>query len=235
MPARSAIQLSGLFEQLRPHFEAGRPYATWNSGERFEYVRTFFDLVRTLPRVRVPDAPEWQDVLAWWLWPDNDRYSKPEPKNVWKWHKFSSTTFGYYTNWVLGGMIALATEEANPGQLSEWSLGDWPKTGLPWIVFWLKELMLWGALEPVASDLLARGVTATRAAAQRQAQSYYRQWAGLSANDLLNPSAVRNWVDELREQQPMSEVVFGPGDIKVELLRHLNNSVSHPCAPSRHR
>ena len=33
----------------------------------------------------------------------------------------------------------------------------WPRSGLPWIGFRLKELVNWGTLDPVAAFLLARG------------------------------------------------------------------------------
>ena len=79
-------------------------------------------------------------------------------------------------------------------------LGDWPRSGLPWIAFWIKELINWGTLEPVAAYLLARGDAVDRPQAEANAQAYYNaQSADADPNDLLDPRAIRDWVDARRE------------------------------------
>ncbi|MEK9209637.1 S8 family serine peptidase [Sphingomonas sp. 2378] len=37
------------------------------------------------------------------------------------------------------------------GPVDALTIDDWPRSGLPWIAFWLKELVNWGTLDPVAA------------------------------------------------------------------------------------
>src|SRR3546814_14720855 len=67
-------------------------------------------------------------------------------------------------------------------------IADWPLSGLPWIGFWLKELISWGTLDPVAAFLLARGDAVDRPQAELDAKAYYAgRPARAAANALLDP------------------------------------------------
>src|SRR5271166_6117050 len=48
-----------------------------------------------------------------------------------------------------GCIIALAENEAHGDTLQPTTLEDWDQTTLPWIALWLKELIVWGTLDPV--------------------------------------------------------------------------------------
>ena len=57
----------------------------------------------------------------------------------------------------LGSIIGLLLDAGEGEQpIRALEIGDWPRSGLPWIAFWIKELITWGTLEPVAAFLLAR-------------------------------------------------------------------------------
>jgi hypothetical protein len=82
--------------------------------------------------------------------------------------------------------------------LGEPQLFFWPDSGLPWIVFWLKELITWGTLEPVAAYLLARARSdgiITRPEAERRAQEYYQSCSG-NVDEWLNPQSILKWTRE---------------------------------------
>jgi hypothetical protein len=79
-------------------------------------------------------------------------------------------------------------------------IDDWPRSGLPWVAFWLKELLTWGTLDPVAAFLLARGNRVDRPQAHSEAADYYVGNAELDANDLLDPRRIRDWM-QLRTSQ----------------------------------
>jgi len=51
------------------------------------------------------------------------------------------------------------------GPIRAVDMDDWPRSALPWIAFWLKELITWGTLDPVVAFLLARGNAANRSGA----------------------------------------------------------------------
>jgi hypothetical protein len=76
-------------------------------------------------------------------------------------------------------------------------MDDWPRAGLPWIAFWLKELLTWGTLEPVAAFLLACGYVKTRSEGEARATEYYdSRPGGIDPNDLLDPRRIREWSQE---------------------------------------
>ncbi|MFL5661833.1 MAG: hypothetical protein ACJ8BW_10845 [Ktedonobacteraceae bacterium] len=69
----------------------------------------------------------------------------------------------------------MAADKALDGGLLEPSLENWPLLGLPWIALWLKELIIWGMLEPVAAYLLSKNMEITCADAEAAAESYYSE------------------------------------------------------------
>lgn len=84
-------------------------------------------------------------------------------------------------------------------------IGDWPQSGLPWIAFWIKELLTWGTLEPVAAFLLARGDAIDRPQAEEHARAYYESLAqDTNPNDALDPRTIRDWLDarRVRREEP---------------------------------
>src|SRR6185295_8515426 len=89
----------------------------------------------------------------------------------------------------------LLTQGDNPVRALE--MDDWPRSGLPWIAFWLKELLLWGTLEPVAAFLLARGDAIDRPSAEEAARAYYEQLPDDTiANEALDPRRIREWMTQ---------------------------------------
>jgi hypothetical protein len=82
------------------------------------------------------------------------------------------------------------------------SLAEWSKSGLPWIAFWLKELLTWGTLDPVAAFLLARGGSITRAEARTTAHEYYdAQGNEPDFNAILDPGRIRAWAEAARSRR----------------------------------
>lgn len=72
---------------------------------------------------------------------------------------------------------------------------------MPWIAFWLKELITWGTLDPVVAFLLARGDAVDRDSAAAQAQAYYTALADdADPNDILDPRKIGDWVEGLRPE-----------------------------------
>lgn len=69
---------------------------------------------------------------------------------------------------VLGLMLDLVGDE---GPTRALEIDDWPRSGMPWTAFWLKELLLWGTLEPMAAFLLARGDAIDRPSAEEAARA----------------------------------------------------------------
>jgi hypothetical protein len=229
LPPRSGNRLISLYPEIRKHLETGVDYARWNPEKRFCYIQGAVDKLSAIPKFRLSKAQgnvAWHEILRWWL--DLDQATKkPTKKQISSWHNYVSKNFGYRFNWGLGSIVALAIDEAHGGNLQATTLEDWPQTGLPWIVFWLKELIVWGTLEPVAAYLLARGIEFTRADAEKNAQFYYNeQGQNKTPDELLDATFIRDWA-QTRSNYSKKPSKQGPsGKIEVKLLRDFSNCLN---------
>ncbi len=229
LPPRSGNQLLTLYPVIREHLSTGGEYAIWLPDERFNYIQTVVNYLGTLSKFRLDDPRgnvSWNEILRWWLDPSRAART-PNKSQISTWHYYVSQNFGYRFNWGLGSIVALAIDEAYGGELLEPSLEEWPQTGLPWIVFWLKELIVWGTLEPVAAYLLAKGFADTRTQAETLAQPYYEYFQDQTPNERLNAATVRNWA----QQSFSSPDRFLPGSrppsqIRISLSRDFSNAPS---------
>jgi len=228
------------------YLETGTEYACWDRHKRFEYVKGVAEQIAQIPKFapgsNLPEKAEWFEVLHWWLDRDwisdldasvvfsGQRPKEPSPERVSEWHKYIRKNFVYKLNWGVGSFIALALNKVYGDDVLASSVDDWPETGLPWVVFWLKELITWGTLDPVAAYLLARGGRriATRPDAERRAQSYYEEQPEyMDADDLLNAKSIRRWTETvLRSSSGQDRKRVPPMRIGVTLLRDFTNAIS---------
>ncbi|MEG4529741.1 DEAD/DEAH box helicase [Microcoleus sp. D2_18a_D3] len=238
LPPISGNQLLTLYRRIRDHLETGADYLSRQEDEQFTYIR---DTIRRIGEVNTFSISNlngrgrgaetsWEVILHWWLC---HRRVSPQPSEtkISDWHNFVSKNFSYRFNWGLGSILALAIDEAfGEMSLEPSSLENWPRTGLPWIVFWMKELIVWGTVDPVAAYLLARidDVT-TRTQAEELSQVYYQSVSNLEPNDRLNPIAIRTWAQQsfvapIRQQS----IELRPSrEIPVSLLRDFSRASKH--------
>jgi len=165
-------------------------------------------------------------VLRWWLNPRGSGAPRPStPEQISEWFDYVSSHFIYHLNWGLASVIALVSDEVYGGKLLEPSLENWPILGLPWIVFWLKELITWGTLEPVAAYLLARRIVFTRQDAEDAARRYEQERAaGVPVPDeLFNADFIRPWAEAYAVQGASRQAVWHPGQLSVTLARDFSN------------
>jgi superfamily II DNA/RNA helicase len=206
---RSARILLDLKEAVRTKLSEGIGYALWSAEERFAFVRDVLDLLSKVPSFqfgttlgRQRDFHDWPKVLRWWL-AKGSLSTQPRSNEITRWYEFVAQNFIYRSAWGIGSVIGLmleASEEERPVQALE--IGDWPRTSLPWIAFWLKELIVWGTLDPVAAFLLARGGAVDRQQAENDARVYYEGFLDeADANIMLDPRRVREWVNARRVQE----------------------------------
>jgi hypothetical protein len=229
---RSATTLIELARTMRAKLQDGVAYARWTSEERFAFVRDIivvlsevspFRISSTLGRRRFPD---WPKVLRWWL-AKQTLDTQPEPNQITNWYEFVAQNFIYRAAWGLGSLIGLLLD-GEDGELSIRALeiDDWPRSGLPWIAFWMKDLLTWGTLDPVAAFLLARGDAIDRPQAEAEAQNYYEIWPKDSdPNDILDPRQIRDWIGERRAHQNQAEAITEL-EIGVELTHPITEYLS---------
>jgi len=203
VPPRSGARLIDLHPRLRGHLERGAPYSHWDPAERMSFVRGAVEILGTVEKFKPAEKAgrqevDWRDVLQWWLNPaDTETGRVPTVPQRSNWHSYVRRNFQYKFNWGLGCFMSIAIAEAGGVQPLGMIIDDWPQTGLPWIVLWLKELIVWGTLEPIAAYLLARGVATTRSHAESLAGAYYADSSSPEPESSLNPAIIRRWVAPL--------------------------------------
>lgn len=213
------------YRSIREHLVTGTNYPEWPVEGRLQFIIDTVELISNLGKFRIPDsfgkgknAPTWEEIITWWMNPTGARKS-PTKKQVSEWIKFVKRQFEYKFNWGLGTVLALILDDVNKGDLQKTSIEDWPKTGLPWIVFWLKELITWGTLDPVAALLLANGVEHTRSAAETRARDYYITCTEISVDEKLNPTRIKAWSNQFVKKRTSILAEFHSNDIRVNLSR----------------
>lgn len=225
MPPRSGNQLLNLHPDLKEYLKTGEGFARWTSLEdRFNYVREVVDRLRIIPSLKIDEAigkeskrVTWDSILHWWLAP-NLAGNKPSDSS--EWFDYVSNNFIYRLNWGLGSVVSLALDDVSDGNVtetSETSWENWSRTGLPWIVLWLKELITWGTLEPVAAYLLAKGIDITRTEAEKRAKLYYsEQPSSTSADELLNVLTIREWAMKFSKQEQYQSSTLPDMNVHLE-------------------
>lgn len=227
----AGFQLIDIYDNLRSHLETGSGYAEWADAEKLQYIKEIVRQIAQVPEFALPDKSgrsriDWENVLSWWLHPQTAA-EHPKRSQISNWHNYVSQSFQYRFNWGLSSIIALATDDIYQGELRLPSLTDWPSTGLPWIVFWLKELIVWGTLDPVAAYLLSHNLEVTRRGAEDTAQIYYRRYQELEADERLNAVRIRQWTDNLRRTRRRSNGMRLPRQVEVTLLRDFGSTNRH--------
>jgi hypothetical protein len=218
LPPRSAHQMLALFPSVRTTLASGSEYSVAGREAKLQYVTRVAEMVGSIDRFAFKSkigrrTCDWRVILEWWLSPQH-AVAQPEPRDRAAWFDYANKNFGYKFSWGLGSIIGLIIDELHGGELLSLRLEDWPRTGLPWIVFWLKELLTWGTLEPVAAYLLGRGLAETRTEAEALAASYYRN--ARAAGDPLDATHIRSWAEADVRPVPESRPLAIPHAITAQ-------------------
>lgn len=225
LPPRSGNELLRMYSMIIEVMKKGDEYAIWSNEKRFQYVQTILENLGTLPTFELKNKSfgrkeiAWKDILRWWL----DPASNVGPKTASEisiWYDYVSENFVYKICWGLGSIIALAGDDVHSETIMESALQDWPLLDLPWVIFWLKELLTWGTLEPVAAYLLAKNIETTRKAAEEDAKVYYNDRLYQVPDSLLNASEIRRWAESQYKQARYISSGKPSERIKVRLLRN---------------
>src|SRR6266436_1190150 len=148
LPPRSGDKLLKLYSPVSSYLEQGYAYTLRSKSDRFEFIRGLVEILRSHPRFKSSDtlgsgknAPTWEEILEWWLNP-TECQRPPPVKEVSRWYDFVYGNFDYRFNWGFSSLLSIAFDEAHGGSLKPLTLTDWPSTRLPWIAFWIKELIV---------------------------------------------------------------------------------------------
>ena len=65
---------------------------------------------------------------------------------------------------------------------------------MPWIIFWLKDIITWGTLDPVTAYIMANDSSViTRVDAQRISQNYDNNYGYINNDEIFNPDTIKKW------------------------------------------
>ena len=228
---RSAVALLDIQEAVKTKLLEGEGYAYLTQEERLLFVRDILLFLSSVPSFHIAtrlgrrqNFQDWPKLLRWWMAKDS-LPQQPTPKEITTWYDFVAKNFIYRGAWGLGSVIGLFLDlvDENGQPLRALEISDWPNSGLPWIAFWIKELITWGTLEPVAAFLLARGNAIGRPQAEAAAVEYYETLPnGLSANDVLDPRRIRDWLGR-RQVQPEPDGRVRSIALQVQLERDVQD------------
>lgn len=218
---RFAKELLSSYQEIIEFLMSGNNYANWTQKEKFEFICNVVRKITSLTKFKIKDSigkgkntRSWEEILHWWLDSKNAKVH-PEKKEIAKWIKFIKKNFEYLFNWGLGSIISLRSDEIF-GTLKKSNLQDWEKTGLPWIIFWIKELIVWGTLDPVAAHILSHGIEDTRVRSEEKAKEYYLLKKDYP-DELLNASEIRKWIKSFDSKSTPKEKFLK--EIKVTVIR----------------
>lgn len=208
---RSAIKLIQSSNDLKGELVKGIDYVSWDQEKKLQYIGDLIEMISSIPSFKLSERLgrnttnfDWREILRWWL-ARNTLDNQPNPKKISDYYNYVSVNFLYKINWGIGSVLNLFMEgEEDQNSIRPLELDDWPRSGLPWIAFWLKEIIMWGTLDPAAAYLLARGDVVARNEAEEETQNYYSLVSeefniGDSSSDnnsVLDPRRIRNWAQE---------------------------------------
>jgi hypothetical protein len=145
-------------EEIRAKLAEGRTYAIVTIEQRLTFITEVLSLLSQIRPFRIGTQMgrarsfrDWPRVLRWWL-AKATLDAQPNSSQITNWYDFVSTNFIYRSVWGVGSILGILLESGEDGvPIRALQMDDWPRSGLPWIAFWLKELITWGTLEPVAA------------------------------------------------------------------------------------
>ncbi|MFE3897199.1 MULTISPECIES: DEAD/DEAH box helicase [unclassified Priestia] len=225
---RYAVQLIESYEQIISQLKTGFDYIKWNKEQRVEFLINNVKEINKLKKFTIKKGVgkdqafvSWELILNWWLSPENATI-KPQ-KNVAGWIKFINENFNYKYNWGIGTVLSLAFDEVYQGELVAFKIEDWEKTELPWIVFWIKELINWGTLDPVVAFIMSCNIEITRKEANEKAQKYYSEYYAMYEeidDSIFDVRKIQKWTEN-HFTNTNKKTTLTQAKIPVKLLREI--------------
>lgn len=190
---------------IKELFAKGNSYYSWNETNRVKYIIELIELMQEFQSFKLDKTTkkeDWKEILHWWVDPVSSA-TKPTPEQVSKWYNYGAQNFAYKLNWGLGCAIGSILQSSSSDKST---LEQWSESGLPWSVLWLKDIITWGLLDPVAVYLMMQGTADTRKEAIEQASQYYKQSKGIANDSLFDPRVISKWAPVSIERHQLTHL-----------------------------
>lgn len=207
LPPREGKILIRSLDGIKSQLKASTEYYSWTSPERVANLASLIDSVSSIPSFSIKRSGKlgehWQKILSWWLDPVN-AFAKPTPKEISNWYDYSAQNFSYRFNWGLGSIFGLILSH---GPVEKNTFERWEDTSMPWSVFWIKDMIIWGLLDPVATYLLIYGFAETRKDALLIASQYYEKFKTVKSDLLFDPRKIAKWASGVFKKEHISKTL----------------------------
>jgi len=204
----------------------GASYVGWDNEERLDYLLRLIDAVRVIPSFDFSDEKNItiRDLLAWWMWPNENAKKKPTPASISRWYNLGAKKFSYLFNWGIGSLIGTILNQEN---LSGTTMERWKGADIPWSIIWIKDLISWGVFDPVAAFLLSKKKILTRQDANEMAKNYWIQTDLDEGDLLLDPRKVQKWFRRDIASKTISSFAYKKTSIPIKPLADIINLPSN--------
>ncbi|WP_136797071.1 DEAD/DEAH box helicase [Desulfosediminicola ganghwensis] len=222
LPPRDGKIILKKLDDIIKLLESAKDYVEWDSEERISFFLALMDEVREIPSFHFEDAGNFTraDVLGWWMKGYGHTLNRqPAVASISRWYKYGSVNFAYLFNWGVGSIVGtlLGDVDSDNGTLQRWE-----NAGYPWAVLWIKDMISWGVLDPVAAWLMNERRVITRDDAIEEAQKYWDEHESNIDDSLLDPRLIRKWfISEKKEKKKIRKKRTGiPIEqiVKIDLL-----------------
>ncbi|MHC1622983.1 MAG: DEAD/DEAH box helicase [Candidatus Methanospirareceae archaeon] len=206
-PPQKSKRFEPLREVLLQYLQGRIGYASLSEEPRYNYIEEALELVADNTDFGFSSyygqtpVSMWKTILRWWLCaPDA---TSPSPTDLRFWLGFCNSNFDFRFGVAVGAVLSDKWAQNSNAEkvptLSSWeSLMD-----LPWVAFWLQELLKWGTLDPFVAYLLSRGYIDSRDKAI-DLKSEFDEWhsenyARSGVDDSISPVRFREWEESRSE------------------------------------
>ncbi len=198
-------ELTAKFCEIYNGLMEGEYYYSLGDNCKINYIMKIVQIFNEIEKIKIDKKIETiRKHIEWWFLIDKTQYTGTASNH----YDFISKEFLYKFTRNISAFVSLCLLKNDDlkGNQKE-------KTGLPWIVFWLKDIITWGTLDPVVAYIMANDSSViTRVDAQKISQNYYNNYGYINNDEIFNPDTIKKWYYEYKMQY--NKCISGNSKIK---------------------
>ena len=180
------MELTAKFSEIYKILKEGESYFSLGNNCRINYIMKIVQIFNEIEKIKIDKKFDTiKKHIEWWFSKDKTLFTGTASNH----YDFISKEFLYKFTRNIGAFISLCllNKDDLKGNQKE-------KTGLPWIIFWLKDIITWGTLDPVTAYIMANASSViTRVDAQKISQNYYNNYGYINNDEIFNPDTIKKW------------------------------------------